>query len=543
MKAVIYSRFSTDRQNESSIADQVRICTEYAIHNGMRVTTCYEDQGISGAALGNRPGVLRMQEAAMAGQFDVLLVTDLTRLSRSNGDLSKMIDRLTARGIRVIGVQDGYDSSRRGHKLQAGLSGIIGEAFREMIRDRTHAALESRAKEQRPTGGKCYGYRDGVIYEPEAAIVRRIFERFAEGATPRTIALELNQEGIPSPGASWKRTERRCDGWVHSGVRVILQNERYTGLIRWNTSMWIKDPDTGKRIRRDRPRSEWIEQHDESLRIIPDSLFRAAQERTRVSANSDKRLKSGGRAKYLLSGLLRCSVCGSHYVLSGSQIANSSAYQCSGYLGGACSNGIRVKRERVEEVILTPIREELLSPARVQRMVDEIRKAFIERMQNQARQASETPAEIKALEARIARLRERLTAGDPDMEPDEILAAIAKAEQKRQDLMAARPEAKQSAKLLTAIPRAAEEYRREVTGGLEGDPRAAARARVILRKLLGEIRLVPEPGGALWAEYEISPAAVMLKASVSNGFATPLERVVAGARYMLSSIPQRKKLK
>jgi DNA invertase Pin-like site-specific DNA recombinase len=60
-----------------------------------------------------------------------------------------MIDRLVAKGIRVVGVQDGYESTRRGHKLQAGLSGIIGEAFREMVKDRTYAALESRAKEKK----------------------------------------------------------------------------------------------------------------------------------------------------------------------------------------------------------------------------------------------------------------------------------------------------------------------------------------------------------------------------------------------------------
>ena len=71
----------------------------------------------------------------------VVVAMDLSRLSRSQADLPKMIDRLTARGIRVVGVQDGYDNQRRGHKLQAGLSGIIGEAFREMVADRTHAAL------------------------------------------------------------------------------------------------------------------------------------------------------------------------------------------------------------------------------------------------------------------------------------------------------------------------------------------------------------------------------------------------------------------
>ena len=114
----------------------------------------YEDLGISGAALGNRPGARRMMTAGLERQFDVLLVMDLSRLSRSQADLSKMIEGLVAKGVRIVGVQDGYDSARSGHKLQAGLSGIIGEAFREMISSRTYAALESRAKEKKLTGGR-----------------------------------------------------------------------------------------------------------------------------------------------------------------------------------------------------------------------------------------------------------------------------------------------------------------------------------------------------------------------------------------------------
>ena len=209
----------------------------------------FADEGISGAAVGNRPGVLKLQEAAFAHRVDAVLVTDLSRLSRSTGDLSKMIDRLVAKGIRVVGVQDGYDSSRRGHKLQAGLSGIIGEAFREMVKDRTYAALETRAKEKKATGGRAYGYRDGKVDKGEAYIIQEIFGRFADGASCRTIAADLNARRIPSPGSSWSRKVRRAGGWMGSGVRVMLQNERYRGAIHWNTSEWRKDPDTGKRRR------------------------------------------------------------------------------------------------------------------------------------------------------------------------------------------------------------------------------------------------------------------------------------------------------
>lgn len=216
--AALYSRFSTDRQNESSIADQVRVCGEYADRQGWQVVERFEDQGISGAALGNRPGVLKLQQAAFAGRVDAVLVTDLSRLSRSQGDLSKMIDRFVAKGIRVIGVQDGYDSARRGHKLQAGLSGIIGEAFREMVKDRTYAALESRVKEKRATGGRAYGYRDVKVDKGEAYMVREIFF----WAVCRWGKLPHDRRGPQRPAHSLARLvvepDRAPGGWL-DGLR------------------------------------------------------------------------------------------------------------------------------------------------------------------------------------------------------------------------------------------------------------------------------------------------------------------------------------
>lgn len=281
MKAAIYSRFSTDRQTESSITDQYRVCAERCRQEGLSVVARFEDQGISGAAIGNRPGFLAMVEAGNAGGFDVLVVMDLSRLSRSQGDLSKVIDRLTARGIRVIGVQDGYDSARKGHKLQAGLSGIIGEAFREMVSERTYAALESRALQGRPAGGRRYGYGEG-----EAAVVRLIFQWYSQGLSAQWIANELNRRGVPSPGSAWKRVSRRRGGWHPSAIGGdpkrgigILNNEHYVGRVAWNRSRWIKDPDTGKRRQVPRPRSEWITHTDDSLRIIADDLWQAVKDR------------------------------------------------------------------------------------------------------------------------------------------------------------------------------------------------------------------------------------------------------------------------
>lgn len=434
-----------------------------------------------------------------------MLVTDLSRLSRSQGDLSKMIDRLTAKGVRIVGVQDGYDSARRGHKLQAGLSGIIGEAFREMVRDRTYAALESRAKDRRATGGRAYGYRDGKIDRGEAFIVQEIFGRFADGMSARTIAADLNARRIPSPGSSWNRTTRRASGWMGSAIRVIVRNERYRGVIHWNTSEWRKDPDTGKRLRVLRPKSEWITHADESLRIVSDALFERAQGRMRRPAGK-KQAHTGGKPKYLLSGLLRCAVCGACYVG-----VNQREYGCSSHRdGGACSNAVRVRRKAVETILLDPIHKELLTPERAERMAKEMRAYFLDRSRAMETRAIEVPRELQELRARTERLRERLKQGDADMTADEIQAAIDRAEAKRRELEEQGPAAKPSSRLFTMLPQAAEAYRRQITQGLAGDPRAALKARMLLKDLFGgEIRIVPDDQGGLVAHWNLHTAALL----------------------------------
>jgi site-specific DNA recombinase len=145
-------------------------------------------------------------------------------------------------------------------------------------------------------------------------------------------------------------------------------------------------PDTNKYKRRRRPESEWQEFEDGSLQIVSKALYEQAQLRTRDRSNPDKRLRSGYKRKYLLSGLLICDTCGSHYV-----IADARSYACSSYLNGglgACANGIRVRRDAVEAAILDPIREGLLSPARVQMMAKEMKREYARRMESQAERSA-----------------------------------------------------------------------------------------------------------------------------------------------------------
>src|SRR5205807_4812086 len=131
--------------------------------------------------------------------------------------------------------------------------------------------------------------------------------------------------------------------------------------------------------------------------------------------------------------------------------------------------------------------------------------------------AAEQPREVQELAARIERLRERMRCGDPDMAADEIQLAIERAEAKRHELEDSQPEARRSARILTLLPKAADAYRRQIILGLAGNPRAAGKARLILRELFGgEIRLVPDEDGGLIAHWRLHTA-VLLRAVGGSG--------------------------
>ena len=151
-------------------------------------------------------------------------------------------------------------------------------------------------------------------------------------------------------------------------------------------------------------------------------------------------------------------------------------------------------------------------------MVAEVERGICAALQERERRADSVPAKVAAVSERISRLRSRLAAGDPDLEPDEIEAAIKTAEAKRQALLQAQPEAQEVAKVLALVPKVARTLTRLIKSGSTGkDPRAAAKARAILRKINGgPVRMVPDADG-LYAEFYARPAALLKAAGTGVG--------------------------
>ena len=515
MKAAIYARYSSDMQRTASIEDQSRNCRKRADAEGWTISATFADAAISGSD-NNRPQYQAMLAAAERSEFEVLLLDDLSRLARDSVEQERIIRRLEFKGLRIIATSDGYDSESKARKVHRGFKGLMNEIFLDDLREKTHRGIAGQHIKRFWTGGRPYGYRLRQILDPierdpfgqpkrigsqlelhpeQAEIVLEMFERYADGEPPRGIAADLNSRGIPSPGSSWRRRVRRCHGWMGSAVYTILVNDLYTGHVKWNQHRYERDPDSKMHKCRKRPKSEWLTYRDESLRIVSDELWERCV--LRRTPNPAVKLKCGGRPKFLLSGILKCGVCGASYVMK-----NQRSYGCAGYVEGRnCANRVDIRRDWVETALLMPVYNDVLEPNRVERMAKELQAAYLKSQRSDQAKAEQAPAEMQAIDERIERLRVRLRNGDPDLAPDELEAALSKAEEKRRVLLNG-PSVTNGARVIAMLPSAAADFREQIKHGLAGDKGASLKARVVLRQYFGgQIKMIPEEDGSLYAEY------------------------------------------
>jgi site-specific DNA recombinase len=360
------------------------------------VVARFSDAAVSGGT-SSRPGYQALLCAARRREVDVIVAEDSSRLWRELAEQWRALKELQDLGVHVVG--HGLDTRREESKILLAVSGAMAEAYRDEIARRTRRGLEGRAIAGKPTGGRAYGYiaaRDCAsgqleIDANEAAIVRRIFELYADGTCPRSIAATLNAESTPSPGARWNRTVRRRDRkWLASAIHGdvnrgtgILNNRLYIGVVLWGRSEWKRSAaDSSKRRHRMLATGSTNETTAERLRIVPQELWERVKARQAQRSHSIGALVRGGLrrrapgagrpAKHLFSGLRSCGVCEASFVLR-----NRTAYACASYWNGAaCSNSINVSRSVVQDVMLTGMREDLTDPA----VIDEVERRFFAAM-------------------------------------------------------------------------------------------------------------------------------------------------------------------
>ena len=356
MKIAFYGRYSSDNQRDASIEDQYRVVQRWAETHGHELVAEFSDAAVSGANIRLLNGLQEALRSAFTAPapFDAIAVDQLSRLSRDVGDTDGIIKRLRFVGVRVIAVADGIDTGDEATKVSVTVKSLVNELYLDDLRKTTKRGLDGRFLKGYATGGRTYGYRSEPVYEPgrsdshgqpipigyrialepiEAAVVGRIFKLFRDGLGEKAIAKQLNLNNTGRP-------------WRPNTIYLMLQNSKYMGQFYFNRREWRKDPETGRRVYRWRPRDQWESRVIEALRIIDDETWEPVQRRLHTRQRLFARRRSA--TVHLLSGLLICDRCGGRL-----SIVAKDYYGCRNHSeSGTCSNDLRIRREAIEELVI-----------------------------------------------------------------------------------------------------------------------------------------------------------------------------------------------
>lgn len=419
LRAALYARFSTDMQSAASTADQLRVCREAAERMGAVVIDEFEDAGISGSSMGNRPGLQALLRMAKARKCDVVIAEHTDRLSRGLSGSGAIYEDLKSWSVRYFTVNQGDISA-----MHAGMAGVMSAMLLEEGAKKTRRGLEGVVLSGRSAGGMAYGYRSPLAYDAsgerirglrevddhEAATVRRIFSDYASGASPLALADALNREAIPAP---------RGDHWLASTIignkqrgTGILRNELYRGVRVWGRLTTLKDRESGKR-RTALGTGSVQRVETPELRIIEERLWVSVQRRLDATSIGPNGEGNGQRRPlHLLSGLIRCGSCGGIMTSAGT----GGYLRCSARTNRGssfCTNTRNPAYPHIEARVLAGIEANLLHPL----VVADAMATFHAKLkaERQALTQSRTPKlrELEDVKRRAARLVREVEDGMP----------------------------------------------------------------------------------------------------------------------------------
>ena len=290
----IYVRVSTAMQESDgySVGEQIDKLTKYCELQDWQIHQIYKDGGYSGSNL-KRPAITQLIEDVKANKIDTVLVYKLDRLSRSLVDTMQLIEKtFNAPHVSFSSMSESFDTNTPVGKVMVSILATFAQFERENIRSRMKMGKVGRAKAGKvmtfnhaPFGYDHTSDRESYEINPtQAQIIEEIYSSFEDGSSPTNIAKKLNNEGkIDKP-----------EGWTHRTVRYVLNNISYTGKFVYNKQIYQGNYEP----------------------IINNQRFEKVQAELKRRQVSNAELTNNTRpfrAKYMLSGMIFCSYCGSRF--------------------------------------------------------------------------------------------------------------------------------------------------------------------------------------------------------------------------------------
>ena len=360
--AALYARVSSDRQDvDLSVAAQLRALRDYAKNNGYSVAREYVDEAESGR-IADRPQFREMIEEGgkPMAPFQVILVWKFSRFTRKREHAVAFKAQLRRKGIRVVSITEQAEDNATGRLLE-GIIESVDEYYSENLGQEVTRGMREAASRGFFLGSKApFGYTrikvsDGVKDRPTleidpvaAPIVREIFESSRRGNGLAEICKELNGRGITNKGKRWQKNV----------IHYLLTNEAYTGTAVWGVKS--KDEKAGDPVRVE---NAWPA-------LVSRELFDVVQQGLHERAPSVQRPARVG-SQYLLSGLLRCGVCGKPYSAQGAKSGQFAYYVCSSLFrqgAGACTARY-LNATKVEDLVIEKVRERILTEETITELV------------------------------------------------------------------------------------------------------------------------------------------------------------------------------
>lgn len=323
--AAIYARYSSHKQREESIEEQIAECQAYALKNDISVVEVYSDSAISGKTE-NRDAWQKMMDSAKHHLFEVLLVYTVDRMGRDRYALTVAKKQLRDCGVEIIAIKQPMIDGPEGIILDALMDGLA-EYYNADLARKVNRGMSDNARKGLANGSKPpLGYKVDpisktyIIDEAQAEIVRFIFNAYVGGDKIGDIVAACEQ-----------RAYRNSNGHAidNNVITRLLKNRKYTGLYKW------KD----------------IEIPDGMPRIISDEIFQLAQ--LRIQSMKHKNARHKAKREYLLADKVFCGSCGEQWVGESGYSSTGkfySYYKCRGAKSKTC--GMKaIPQEKLEAAV------------------------------------------------------------------------------------------------------------------------------------------------------------------------------------------------
>ncbi len=385
VKIGLYARVSSAKQaQEKTIDSQIASIIDYARSLGEKIEPDLQfiDDGVSGASL-ERPGLDHLRDKALAGEVVKVYVSSPDRLSRKSAHQILLIEEMKRLGVDFSFVNRNIGETPEDQMLLQ-IQGVVAEYEREKIIERSRRGKLYAAKSGKVSvlSAAPYGYyyqktsaeqnAAYLIHPEEASVVKEAFSLYCNtNIGLRQIAKYFTEKTYVT------RTGKTF--WGSSTISKMLHNPAYKGKAAFKKTKAVKSSKKTKRTierkkgsyggghshKRTRPEEDWI--YIPVPAIIEEKIFDIVQKRFQFNSKFSPR--NNKKHHYLLSGLLRCKICG--YSVSGRFSPNKYTtklyYRCNGQDGSRFHNGKvcaghHVRADALDDLVWGSVKKLLLDP-------------------------------------------------------------------------------------------------------------------------------------------------------------------------------------